>query len=483
MTDTALLWVRSDLRLHDNEALVRAAEADQLLPVYAFDPHWYGTAEFGGSRSFAYEKIGAHRARFLRESVADLRSSLRARGSDLLVRHGGSADELAALAAEFGVDAAHFHTYPTSEESDIEERVVGALEDAGVDTNAHWGHTLHHPEDLPGGIEDVDDTFTPFRKSVERHSRVRDPHPIPDVPPLPEGIEPGGGTVGAIRTHDDLGVDPTESGDRGVLPFDGGETRGLERLAEYVWDRDRLRSYKETRNGLLGPDYSSKLAAWLNAGCLSPRRVHEEVREYERERVENDSTYWFVFELRWRDFFQFQFAKHGDRFFAPGGIRERSIDWSDDEAAFRRWARGETGVPFVDANMRELNATGYMSNRGRQNAASFLTNDLRIDWRIGAAYFETRLVDYDPCSNYGNWAYVAGVGNDSRNRAFDVLSQARRYDGDAEYVTTWLPELADLPPEYAREPWRMSDDEMAAHGVELGVDYPRPMVDPAESGF
>jgi deoxyribodipyrimidine photo-lyase len=127
--------------------------------------------------------------------------------------------------------------------------------------------------------------------------------------------------------------------------------------------------------------------------------------------------------------------------------------------------------------MRELNETGYMSNRGRQNVASFLANNLRVDWRRGAAYFETQLVDYDPCSNYGNWAYIAGVGNDSRDRYFNVVKQARKYDSGAEYVTHWLPELEPLPPEYAHEPWTLSPEEQAEYGVDIGVDYPEPMID------
>ncbi|ELK51716.1 deoxyribodipyrimidine photolyase, partial [Haloferax sp. BAB-2207] len=266
--------------------------------------------------------------------------------------------------------------------------------------------------------------------------------------------------------------------DRGVLPFDGGETAALDRVESYIWAGDHLREYKETRNGLLGADYSSKFSPWLNEGCLSSRYVKAEVDRYEARRVENDSTYWLVFELRWRDFFQFQFAKHGSDCFHREGIRERTdIDWRRDDAKFERWAAGKTGIPFVDANMRELNATGYMSNRGRQNAASFLANDLRLDWRRGAAYFETRLVDYDPASNYGNWAYIAGVGNDSRDRSFDVRWQANRYDEDAEYVKTWLPELDAVPAEYAHEPWKLSEAEQASYGVELGVDYPEPIVD------
>jgi deoxyribodipyrimidine photo-lyase len=127
--------------------------------------------------------------------------------------------------------------------------------------------------------------------------------------------------------------------------------------------------------------------------------------------------------------------------------------------------------------MRELNETGYMSNRGRQNAASFLANSLRIDWRRGAAYFETQLVDFDPCSNYGNWAYIAGIGNDSRNSYFNIVKQARKYDADGEYTRTWLPELSGLPADATHEPWELSEKQQRAYGVELGVDYPEPMVD------
>jgi len=208
--------------------------------------------------------------------------------------------------------------------------------------------------------------------------------------------------------------------------------------------------------------------------------VYEEVQRYEDERVSNEDTYWLVFELLWRDFFQFQFLKHGADLFTRSGIRGVEKRWREDREAFRRWADGETGVPFVDANMRELNATGYMSNRGRQNVASFLADFLEIDWRMGAAYFESRLVDYDVCSNWGNWAYQAGVGNDSRDNYFYVPGQAERYDPEAEYVKHWIPELDPLPPEYAHHPWRMSDAEQAEYGVQLGLDYPAPTTDPDE---
>ena len=476
---TAVVWFRSDLRLHDNPTLAAAADADRVLPVYAVDPRRYGEQPYRGDNSFTYRKTGPHRVRFLLDSLRDLRSSLREQDSELVVDIGRPETVVSRVAAAVDADVVHCSTYPTTEEIEVEVGVREALHDSGTDVDRHWTHTLHHILDLPDQGRSVDDTFTPFKDHVESAVDVRPPIEPPSMPPVPsmDGLEAG--TIPAVTDLLDREDPRQEPDDRGALPFEGGESRGLKRLQTYVWERDKLREYKQTRNGLLGADYSSKLSPWLNHGCLSPRRVHEEVTEYERERIENESTYWLLFELRWRDFFQFQFIKHQGKHFTRDGIRERTdIDWADDPTVFERWKRGETGVPFVDAAMRELNATGYLSNRARQNAASFLANDLRIDWRKGAAYFETQLVDYDPCSNYGNWAYIAGVGSDSRNRSFNVKRQAKQYDESAEYVKTWCPELDTLPPEYAREPWRLSPDQQQSHELVLGEDYPKPVIDP-----
>ena len=497
MTETALWWVRNDLREHDSPVLAAASEADRLVPVYCFDPADYGSQPYGGRDSFEFEKTGSHRAAFRREAVADLRDTLRAAGSDLVVREGSPASELAAIADDVDADRLHTQCLPDPEALETEQAVREAL-GSTVECETHWIHTLYHIDDLPSPVSAVNDTYTAFRKAVEADSDVRPTVASPTLPPLPESI---GGQVplGRLPAVADLPTDDglaslstPEADSRGVLAFEGGETAGRERLETYLWERDRLRTYKETRNGMLGADYSSKFSPWLAAGCLSPRYIYEAVEEYEAKRVANDSTYWLVFELIWRDFFQFQVARYGGQFFALGGLQAREdIEWRDPDPegddttaagslpadmAFERWCAGRTGIPFVDANMRELNATGYLSNRGRQNVASFLVNALRIDWRRGAAYFETQLVDYDPASNYGNWAYIAGVGNDSRERYFDIAWQAERYDPDAEYVAHWLPALDGLPTEYAHKPWTMTPSEQATHGVELGVDYPEPMV-------
>lgn len=153
-----------------------------------------------------------------------------------------------------------------------------------------------------------------------------------------------------------------------------------------------MEKYKITRNGLLGSEYSTKFSPWLAFGCISPRRIFHEIKKYETERVKNDSTYWVIFELLWRDYFRFIAGKYENCLFYSGGVKKLKYKWNEDLEKFQQWADGKTGVPFVDANMREMLQTGWMSNRGRQNVASFLTKDLKLDWRLGAEWFENLLV-------------------------------------------------------------------------------------------
>jgi len=266
--------------------------------------------------------------------------------------------------------------------------------------------------------------------------------------------------------------------ERAVLDFKGGETAALERLNHYLWETDCIKSYKETRNGLIGANYSSKFSPWLAQGCISPKKIYHEVKKYERERKKNKSTYWMIFELLWRDFFRLMAKKHGNKIFQKGGTKgEADERWIENRKLFEAWANGRTGVPFIDANMTELNKTGFMSNRGRQNVASFLVKDLHINWQIGAEYFESLLIDYDPASNYGNWNYVAGVGSDPReNRYFNILSQATRYDPNGDFVKLWLPQLEGLSNEKIHRPDLISFEEQKYTKVKIGGNYPKAMV-------
>jgi deoxyribodipyrimidine photo-lyase len=326
---------------------------------------------------------------------------------------------------------------------------------------------------LPFDIAEIPELFTTFRKQIEKCSEVEDIFPTPkQLPKLPD-ID-----TGIIPTLTDLGLEIPTLDNRAVLQFKGGETEALRRLNDYFWESDNLKNYKETRNQMLGANYSSKFSPWLANGCLSPRLIYHEVKKYETERVKNDSTYWLIFELLWRDYFRFITAKHGKKIFYQSGLRGLQIKWQEDWTRFNLWCEGKTGFPLIDANMRELKNTGFMSNRGRQNVASFLTKNLGINWQMGAEWFESLLIDYDVCSNYGNWNYTAGVGNDARGfRYFNIPKQSKDYDSQGIYVKHWLPELSNIPPKKVHQPWTLSLDEQKRYNVIMGVDYPHPIVD------
>merc|ERR1719379_962087 len=257
-----------------------------------------------------------------------------------------------------------------------------------------------------------------------------------------------------------FGMESSPRSEKGTR-FEGGEEAALARLEAFV--EKGLATYKKTRNGLVGDYFSSKLSPWLAVGALSPRTVYDRVAQYEKVHGESVDTYWLGFELKWRDFFRFFAEKHGAALFRVAGPARQNWAWEQDAEKFQAWCEGRTGVPFVDANMRELAATGFMSNRGRQNVASFLTQDLGVDWRWGAIWFEHNLLDHDVASNYGNWAAAAGVANKGqRINKFNMAKQAEQYDKDAVFIKTWVPEVSHLPAPLAMAPGKSSE-----------VDYPR----------
>ena len=463
-----LIWYRNDLRLHDHQPLQQALKAKTpIIPFYCFDERQFGTTSFG------FPKTGSFRAQFLRESVADLQLSLRSLGSNLVVRRGLPEEIIPSLAKSFNISAVYYYQEVTSEELAVESALKKALSQINVKIQSFWGATLFHPDDLPFAIPQIPELFTQFRKQVEKESTVNPTLPTPkSLPKLPD-LERG-----ELPQLTDLGLETPMFDERAVLQFKGGESQGFARLDKYFWQNNCLKDYKQTRNGMLGADYSSKFSAWLALGCLSPRYIYEQVKNYESERVKNDSTYWLVFELLWRDYFRFICTKHGNQIFRKSGLQGVEIPWKEDWPRFKLWQQGKTGFPLVDANMREIAATGFMSNRGRQNVASFLTKNLGIDWQMGAEWFESLLIDYDVCSNWGNWNYTAGVGNDARGfRYFNIQKQSKDYDPQGKYVKHWLPEIASIPGSKVHEPWKLKPEEQKRYGVRIGVDYPQPVVD------
>ncbi|KAK7881819.1 hypothetical protein WMY93_030228 [Mugilogobius chulae] len=362
----------------------------------------------------------------------------------------------------------------TSEELNVEKNVKLVCTQMKVKVESCWGSTLYHRDDLPfNHISRLPDVYTQFRKVIESQSRVRPVFPTPEtLKPIPPGLEEG-----AIPTAEDLKLTEPVDDSRSAFPCRGGESEALARIKHYFWDTNAVATYKETRNGLIGVDYSTKLAPWLAIGCISPRYIYSQIKSYETQRTANQNTYWVIFELLWRDYFKFVALKYGNQIFHINGLQNKSSPWKKDMKLFNAWKEGRTGVPFVDANMRELAMTGFMSNRGRQNVASFLTKDLGLDWRMGAEWFEYLLVDYDVCSNYGNWLYSAGVGNDPReNRKFNMIKQGLDYDNNGDFVRQWVPELQALRGPDVHTPWTLSAAALSHAQVSLGETYPVPIV-------
>ncbi len=425
---TILVWFKNDLRLTDNETWFRACEhGDTVIPVYIFDPRQFQKHPLG------FPRTGSFRSNFLIESVTALKNNLQLAGSDLLIKIGLPEFIIPDLVVNFDVPAVCTSKEVTTEEVAILKNIRQNLEPRRVAVMEFWTSTLIHYEDIPWPITRLPGMFTQFRKEIERESSVRPLFALPEVKKFPS-IQSD--QVPALQQ---LGIIPSITDARSVINYSGGEAAAQNRVQEYIWEKDLLRQYKETRNGLIGENYSSKFSAALAHGCISPKFIYNEVKKYEAQRIKNDSTYWLIFELLWRDYFRFTAKKFGSKIFSQKGIRDKSFPWKQDAQLFETWRLGQTGVDFIDANMRELLATGFMSNRGRQNVASYLTHDLKIDWRWGATWFESQLIDYDPCSNWLNWGYVAGVGNDPReDRYFNIGSQSKKYDPDGDYMNLWL---------------------------------------------
>ena len=424
----SIVWFKTDLRLHDNETLVHAiAHSDEIIPVYCFDESHFATSEFG------FKKTGNFRTQFLIESLIDLDKNLRANGSGLIILKGKPEVEITGLVKKMGVQKVYAKKEVTYEETQQNELVEKELWKEHCLFETFSTSTLYHAQDLPFPLKEIPDVFTNFRKRIEKEAIIRPVFAKPTAINSPR-IAPI-----EVPSLDQFGLEPVVLDSRS-FPFKGGETEGCNRLNSYLFGTKSISTYKETRNELIGENYSSKFSAWLSLGCLSPREIYDEIKKYEAQFSANDSTYWLVFELLWRDYFRFMVKKHRHHYFLQHGIKssESTINMHNP-TVFESWKNAQTGNDFIDANMLELKLTGFMSNRGRQNVASYLCNDLKLDWRYGAAYFEEQLIDYDVCSNWGNWAYLAGVGNDPRgNRAFNTEKQAEQYDHSETYRNHWL---------------------------------------------
>ncbi|MCT8340802.1 DASH family cryptochrome [Flavobacteriaceae bacterium TK19130] len=424
----SLVWFRNDLRTIDNQSLSAACEhSEKVIALYCFDPRQFAETDFG------FPKTGKFRAKFLLETVKNLQEQLNALNIPLFIYHDSPENILPSLVEKHQINTLYYQKEWTEEEVTVEEKVLTALPN-DISIQKCYDQFLFHPEDIPfNDFSKIPKVFTDFRKRCEKKSDIREPLSKPE--PLSEEnlIE----NETKLPTLHELGLEDFEVHKNSAFSFSGGEEAAWERLDHYFWKTKKLQEYKQTRNGLLGEDYSSKFSAWLANGSISARSIYVEVKKFESEITKNQDTYWLIFELIWRDFFKYVSLQHGSKIFQLGGILEKEYDWKKEDDVIKNWIEGNTEYDFVNANMNEIAATGFMSNRGRQNVASYFAKEEHQDWRIGASYFESMLIDYDVHSNWGNWMYNAGVGNDPRDRKFNIEKQADRYDPDNDYVTTW----------------------------------------------
>lgn len=452
---TALFWFRNDLRLHDQIALQTALQsgAQHLVPVYCHQAPDQAT-------DWGFDRIGAHRQAWTHAAVQDLASQLSRLGCPLLECTGPASKILPEIARAAGAQTIVCEQIAAP----YEQEDVTALQAAGLTVHTVWQSSLLDPADLPWPASELPASFTPFKQAIER-AGIQPPKPLPrpdKLPPWPTGTGAALEAFDAFGALNARGAASTESGQarepltvaasdpRSSFPytrpdFNGGETAALAHLRRYL-AQALPHTYKQTRNDLTGVNYSSKWSPWLATGAISARQIMSELRTFEAQHGASESSYWLWFELLWRDYFRFLHLQHGRKLYRPRGLspdvakaqRQPSPSGSHNAQGFVRWCEGRTGEPLVDAAMRELAATGFLSNRLRQIVASYLINELGGDWRAGAAWFESQLLDYDPYSNQGNWLYIAGHGTDPRGgRHFNIERQTRQYDPGGHYQRLW----------------------------------------------
>jgi deoxyribodipyrimidine photo-lyase len=419
----AIALFTRDLRLHDQPALAAAArDAEHVVPLFVREAGLLARSDV--------------RAGFLDGALADLDGGLRERGARLVVRHGDAADETARLARELGAGAVYASADVSAFARRREQRLRLAL--SPVELRLCPGVTVVPPGELvPASGGDHYRVFAPYHNAWSTASWR-----APERPPQRISVPRGAGGEPLPHPHGDA-----------------GETAGRARMEAFL--RTGLRRYGDHRDDLDG-ESTSRLSHYLHLGCVSPLELALAAGPgpYQRQ-------------LAWRDFF------HQVLWAVPGSQNADLVPlrycWDDDDGALDAWKQGRTGYPVVDAAMRQLLAEGFMPNRARMIVASFLTKDLNLDWRLGAAHFDRHLVDGDVANNVGGWQWVAGTGVDARpGRMFNPTLQARRFDRRGDYVRRHVPELEHLDGSAIHEPWK-------AEGSLLDPDYPAPIVDHAEA--
>ena len=421
-----LLWLTNNLRTHDSFYWQHINPQDQVVAVYCIEPSWLQATKWG------WKKMEVFRAQFLLETLTDLQQRLANYNINLYVYVAAATEVIPLVHSQFEFDTIVCQQYWTQEESLRESAIKQVL--PHLKWLQDYDRFLIQPQDLPFAVADIPRVFTKFRLAVEADLNILPPCDnalrLNSLPTLPH--------TNTIPSLAELGYRPYTVDARSACNIEGGEQAALAHVQHYLWGQQHILRYKLTRNELIGADYSSKFSPWLANGSLSVRTLYQQLKLFEQQVSANESTYWMFFELLWRDYFSYISLQSGNALFKQSGILSVEYEWFSDPQFTQEWIDGRTEYDFVNANMLEIAKTGWMSNRGRQNVASYWAKEKQQDWRIGASYFEALLIDYDVHSNYGNWNYLAGVGNDPRNRRFNINTQAQRYDPQNAYCDLWL---------------------------------------------
>lgn len=448
-----VVYFHHDLRIDDHPSLHAARQSNvPLLAIYLWN-------DMDSLSSFGLTKQSPLRKAFITQTLIELQQGLHALGIPFYVYPTREAFAHDPLWQSIRVHTLFASFHPGSEEKMMLNHVQQTLKPQSL--QQFWNHSLLHPGDYPFLLDALPNRYTDARLRVEQKIVVR-----PCLPPLSPQAQP---TLPPSTPLTSPTLQPI---------YPGGEKHAQSHLRHYFFESKAISHYKFTRNNMLHRLDSSKLSPYLAVGALSPRRIYWELKRYETTVEKNQSTYWLWFELLWRDYFFFVHVQERDQLFWKPSMPSTRVSPSQKEAYTHAILNAQTGYPLVDANLLELYQTGWMSNRGRQNVASFIVHSLHLDWRFGAALFEHHLLDYDASSNYGNWQYLAGVGHDPRERrVFNISLQAKKYDPKGTYVHHWLPALRRVQAPDIYQPWSMNELQQALTECIIGKDYPSPIVD------
>ncbi|WP_240223218.1 DASH family cryptochrome [Rheinheimera hassiensis] len=416
----SLILLNDTLRWHDNP-LLNACEGTKAAVIVLNKAAFFG-------RQYGLPRANLQRLQQQIVVIAALKNTLAAKHIGLITLVGDTASCISALAGELNASQLYCAEPVGAYEYAAIKSLKQTLNVTQLDCNSLLGDNLR-PE-----LATMPNSFTPFRKQQEPLLQVSTP--------TQKTADENWLSPAHTEAYNSAFIQLSQQYSTHLTADTGSEAAALARLQYYIWQQQHILHYKQTRNQLMGGNYASFFSVPLSLGSLSVRYLWQQIVSFEQQVQANDSTYWLKFELLWREFFRWQFRKYANLWFSKGAIKGRA-DFSQPQLSkaqlkqFNLWCQGNTGEPFIDANMQLLNQTGLMSNRGRQNVASYLLHNLDIDWRLGAAYFEQRLLDYDCASNWGNWAYIAGTGN-STQRQFNISKQAQMYDPQGAFVNAIL---------------------------------------------